>query len=1522
MQESQSKSQKNGKVDGKGQTPCASCGDLATSAQAQMMPAYALGQNITAVPLFGSTVQAKLAVGQPDDPYEKEADGVAAYVLSGAAAAARPTISSLTPSALAQSKPDEKKEAAPQNVQPVTEEKEHDKTVPRQQTEEQKPQDLTVQRQTEEEEKREPIQAQLVARSAVVAESEEEVAQKRTADKEDKETEPVERDPDDEEGQPVQLEAEEKRPDDVTGHPSEEEEEPLQMQATPRDRERRNGEAAERAITQRNGGEPMATGVRSKLEQHTGADLSDVRVHTGAEAGAASSSLGARAFTNRNHIWLAQGERADNLGLMAHETTHVLQQGGAGRPAADGEGAGGGPEVQLLPRAEQPVDAPSATTGDPSSFVSTTTGSASTPVGSSTLSSNQQSPLTLTTGGTTDQSSTSTTVSSGTDAATATKAAFSNAASNIPVSTTATTSTVPSQSVNVPGTPTPGSSVDVTQGGGTSLDATTTSNTSVSVGNTPVGAADTSAVTTNADTQTLTPSATVSDGGTMPGVTGGQTTAEFQHFLDEALAKRAALLNSPDEKKASIRATGEAQKLNLRLSIEAEVSRIEGVYDQSIQQIRSAMQNARIEVESQRAAKIQLAQQTAETELANLERVVGEKQAAVRRAGEAKATAAERVGEEQAQRAISGCRLKASEAGAIGTRKAQQYRTYNRAARIARVAQEMATEAAQSILSAGAEMASVARRDAGELATKFRREAEEAAVKFAESLGPGMTKIQEERDQTIAGLNQMGTEPLANLESSGNNLIAQLETGRQGAGQQIRQLLQGTTTQIDQSVRTVCDSVDQQTQQAVSDLDVFISEMQTRFGSARGETAARHLDGALAELTATVTEFDGQMTGFVNTTSQAIEQSSIQTIQQAQTQVDQLSGPVQQTGADFEINAARVSGEVTQSMQEPTTTGVNEMHRAVTDVEGELQNGVDESERNWDGELSQGTNEITDKITQGLAKQDEIVGELPGKIDEKAEEIEDESWLSRALSFVGGLIVGFLEAAWEVIKALLIIALIIIAVIVVIGLIILLVGGIAALLEVILAVAAFVAAVAAALAVVLKVVAVLLIIGFVLLGAYYIYLSITRDDLSDYERGRLAGRGVFEIVLSVFGGRIFAKLGKWARGLAGGGEATADAARLARLQQLVGDEAQLERLLGNVGGDAAQLERLLATSGNNAAQLERLLGLSAGDAGQLERLLARTENAAQLERLLGRADPAQLERLLGQTTDAAQLERLLGATGSDAAQLERLLGRTTDAAQLERLLGATGNDAARLDRLLAKTSDTAQLERLLGAAGNDAAQLERLLTITDDAAQAERLLGRVNNAAELEGLINRAGFGAPPSPDVTRLERALDQLGSGNHPIAAIEAKLDELIALDSKILEGRTVAPPTPGVPPTGAAREIIGAHSPRILTRPDFNIMSQVTNADGTISVKFTKQVSPGPPPVMSSPKRSTLAPASWSDADILRTGDQVANTPAIQTRIRDGATLHRDVVNGVQWEVIKDASGRVTSSYPTGGNPTVNF
>ncbi len=89
------------------------------------------------------------------------------------------------------------------------------------------------------------------------------------------------------------------------------------------------------------GGSPLPETERSFFESKMGHDFGGVRVHNGAEAASATSSINARAFTRGNDIAFAPGqyqpESIEGRKLLAHELTHVVQQGGAGAASSAGQ---------------------------------------------------------------------------------------------------------------------------------------------------------------------------------------------------------------------------------------------------------------------------------------------------------------------------------------------------------------------------------------------------------------------------------------------------------------------------------------------------------------------------------------------------------------------------------------------------------------------------------------------------------------------------------------------------------------------------------------------------------------------------------------------------------------------------------------------------------------------------------------------------------------------------------------------------------------------------------------------------------------------------------------------------------------------------------------------------------------------------------------------------------------------------------------------------------------------------------
>jgi len=115
--------------------------------------------------------------------------------------------------------------------------------------------------------------------------------------------------------------------------PVREEKEPISMPV----QEKTNGQESKEDISQslsnsKGSGSSMDQGTLNEMNSGFGANFSNVKIHTGSKAVQMNQSLGAQAFTNGNDIYFNEGkyDPSSNQGkhLLAHELTHTVQQSG------------------------------------------------------------------------------------------------------------------------------------------------------------------------------------------------------------------------------------------------------------------------------------------------------------------------------------------------------------------------------------------------------------------------------------------------------------------------------------------------------------------------------------------------------------------------------------------------------------------------------------------------------------------------------------------------------------------------------------------------------------------------------------------------------------------------------------------------------------------------------------------------------------------------------------------------------------------------------------------------------------------------------------------------------------------------------------------------------------------------------------------------------------------------------------------------------------------------------------------
>lgn len=107
-------------------------------------------------------------------------------------------------------------------------------------------------------------------------------------------------------------------------------------------------------------GQALPDGVRGQMEGKFGADFSGVTVHHDGEADQLNRELGAKAFTTGSDIYFQQGQynpgSQSGQRLIAHELTHVVQQGGAAKSGVQPKLEVSEPDDKFEKEAEQVAD--------------------------------------------------------------------------------------------------------------------------------------------------------------------------------------------------------------------------------------------------------------------------------------------------------------------------------------------------------------------------------------------------------------------------------------------------------------------------------------------------------------------------------------------------------------------------------------------------------------------------------------------------------------------------------------------------------------------------------------------------------------------------------------------------------------------------------------------------------------------------------------------------------------------------------------------------------------------------------------------------------------------------------------------------------------------------------------------------------------------------------------------------------------------------------------------------------------
>jgi hypothetical protein len=842
---------------------------------------------------------------------------------------------------------------------------------------------------------------------------------------------------------------------------------------------------------------------------------------------------------------------------------------------------------------------------------------------------------------------------------------------------------------------------------------------------------------------------------------GGVGSPEYQQFLTQAQTHRKSLANHAKTKKEAISKGAEQEKQGISKQVEVEATRLNTAYDRVIAQVNMAIANAKSEITSNKEVKIAKVKTTAQTELDRVKKVGEDKQAEVKRVGEQKAQNILAFGESEAKRAEDGSKVRQDKANQLKQNKIAQVQGKTDGAQLAAEIEKEAAKVIANFHKSASEMAEMARSRAQDAAKKFKKEGEEAGLKFVEPTEKARNAVIGARDESIKAIQNAAADSLTELQSDAKTVVKNLQTEQTEKLAQVRANADSIAVGVDSATTDANAKVDEKT----TEIDSEVGRFQDKITEVKW--AGKQIETASLDLQLAIDQHNAEMETLANNVIGAIGKGIKDAIANLGDVITKQIAEVTKVGTEFDTKATAASNKVVNAMEEQRTEGDEEMKKPGAELDKQLQLAVQRAGEGWDRNLTEARNDISHGVDDGLRKQDDAIAAFDSALSGIASKAG--SWLSSAVdaiknvgSFLAGVVVGafwhvidFFVALWDLIKkplfwiVVVIIAIVLVVVIIYFGW----------------------AAVAGVLAAIGKALVVIGIIIGVGLAIYYIYVAITKPDLSPYERGKYVGKAVVEVFLAFLGTGVWARLTGW----------LARVARIAKVLDMVGDLVKASRLLRRVSDvetvlklldkvkDAEKLLELLDKV-KDAEEALKLLDKST-DIVSLLKLLELAKNSEKVLQLLEKVNDASkavqlLEKvknidtllsILGKTTDIENLLKLLEAV-KEADKVLLLLEKSTDIQSLLKLVDEIKNvekllalldeikdakkllelfdkvkDADLLLKLAKKVKDTQKLEKLLEQV-TDAAQLERLLNAVEDVADLEKLLKEMS-AAEIEQFI-------------------------------------------------------------------------------------------------------------------------------------------------------------------------------------------
>ena len=484
--------------------------------------------------------------------------------------------------------------------------------------------------------------------------------------------------------------------------------------------------------------------------------------------------------------------------------------------------------------------------------------------------------------------------------------------------------------------------------------------------------------------------------------------------------------NQAETVKANITANAEALRQSIQAQVAEEEATIHSIFAEHLTSFLEMVEEARRGVAEKLETHRGEVTKSGEDAKNKVSDTFTEHRTSVEKAVSDKVAAAEQLQTHYTTYVHERTQVQSAEARRKGRDKAAAYPKDERGQVQANAAQGVADRTATEIEQREPETVKAVEDITVDIPEQFRQKGQEALDDFDKGLPDLLKNIDQEVQSALDALNQQANQAYQQLDTLKTQVLDQLATLEEGAVAGIQAIQPQADAQITNGVETAMKNINSATEDAIEQINQMVDETtQTLLNSGTSdvETSHRTADEVLNFLNGATSDVLAGLQQSESSTADELAQVESSAAEGLQNIEQDVTAQIQTLDQSSNTTLSQFADTVDENL----STTVQSLDESLTDLETQvsqqLEEPVQKLVQGFDDTLQQAEAKIVEAVDAGLAKNDEALGQLDPEMQKAA---DDAAWdydhpILSTLRDIGevvlGVIVGILAVLLVVVIA-------------------------------------------------------------------------------------------------------------------------------------------------------------------------------------------------------------------------------------------------------------------------------------------------------------------------------------------------------------------------------------------------------------------------------------------------------------------------------------------------------------------------